>query len=150
MKRLHLTRLLLFITALFVANHVAADESSQVIGDHRVYYSAFNSSFIQADIAASYQIARGKNRGIVNISAVPIDNSDGGGRPALVKGSVANMFGQTQVLKFMEIREGDVVYYLAPFKFNNEDSVTFSITIKPDPNKDSQTFSFQNKFYYDD
>jgi len=62
---------------------------------------------------------------------------------------VSNIFAQRQELKFFEVREGDAVYYLAPFKFENEDSLTFSVTVKPNPDVPSYTLSFQRTFYRD-
>jgi len=149
MKKLLITPLLVLLTLIYTLGAAAGSPSSKTIANHKVYYSTFNSSFIQPEVAATYNIIRGKNRGLVNIAAVPLDNEADGGRSAFVEGSVSNMLGQSQALDFIEIREGDVVYYLAPFKFHNEDSLTFKISVKPDPNKPAESLIFQNKFYYD-
>jgi hypothetical protein len=149
MKKLLITPLLILLALIYTAGALAGPQASKTIANHNVYYSAFNSSFIQPEVAATYNITRGKNRGLVNIAAVPLDNEAGGGRSAFVKGSVSNMLGQSQILKFIEVREGDVVYYLATFKFDDEDSLTFKISVKPDPNKAAESITFQNKFYYD-
>lgn len=126
----------------------AGNKPYKEFGNTKVYFSSFNSSFIQPEIASAYNITRGKNKGLVNISVIVDDKV--GGKTALIKGTVSNIFAQQQELKFFEVREGNTVYYLAPFKFENEDSMTFKIQVKPDPNKPTHSLSFQNKFYYDD
>ena len=70
------------------------------------------------------------------------------GRTAQVSGVVSNIFAQQQSLDFFEVREGDSVYYLAPFDFENEDSMTFNIQVKT-ADKPAHTLKFQRKFYRD-
>lgn len=125
----------------------ADDRPFREFGDYRVHYSAFNSSFIDAKIAAAYDIVRGGDRGLVNIAVVPTGVV--GGRPAQVSGHVANIFGQRQTLEFFEVREGDAVYYLAPFRFEHEDALTFNVTVKPAQDLPSYDLSFRRTFYRD-
>ncbi|MBV1931929.1 MAG: DUF4426 domain-containing protein [Porticoccaceae bacterium] len=128
----------------------AADESEKSFKDYKVLYSAFNSSFISPEVANTYSIIRGKDRGLVNIAVLPHDAKPGsGGKPALVSGYVKNIIAQQQKLEFFEVNEGSATYYLAPFHFENEDFMTFKIQIQPDPNKPADDISFQRTFYYD-
>ncbi len=127
----------------------AADKPYKVYDGNRIYFSSFNSTFISPEIADSYSIVRGKDRGLVNIAVVPADQ-ESGGITALVSGTVSNILQQSQKLDFFEVREGDVVYYLASFKFDNEDSLTFKVTVAADPNKPGHSFTFQKTFYHDD
>ena len=144
-----MNKLVIFLAATLLAIGVqAASDTHKVHDGNKIYYSAFNSSFIQPDIAAAHDITRGKNRGLVNIAVIPADQA-AGGIQALVKGSVANILQQQQKLDFFPVREGDVVYYLASFKFDNEDSLTFKIEVKANPNKPAYQFQFQKTFYTD-
>ena len=136
------------LIALLAFNVQAGNKPYKEFGNIKVYYSSFNSSFILPEIASTYNITRGKDKGLVNISVIVDDKI--GGKTALVKGTVSNIFAQQQTLKFFEVREGDTVYYLAPFEFENEDFMTFKIQIQPDPNKPAHSISFQNKFYFND
>jgi len=135
------------LLALLAFSVHAENKPYKEFGDYKVFYSTFNSSFILPEIASTYNITRGKDKGLVNIAVIVGDKA--GGATALIKGTVSNMLAQQQTLDFFEVREGDTVYYLAPFEFYNEDSMTFKIQIKPNPNKPSYSMSFQNKFYYD-
>lgn len=117
-------------------------------GDIRAHFSAFNSNFLDPEIASAYDITRGEGKGIVNIAVVP--EGAGAGRPAVVDGTVTNILAQQQSLEFFEIREGDAVYYLAPFNFEDEDPMTFKIQIQADENARSHSLTFQRTFYHDE
>lgn len=139
---------LLLLIASLSFSALADNRPYKEYGDLTVFFSAFNSSFIQPDIARSYNIVRGKDKGLVNIAVVKKGRA--GGIPARVKGTVSNIFGQQQVLEFAEIREEGVVYYLAPFRFDKEDWMTFKIDVSPDADKATHSLTFQRKFYVDE
>lgn len=134
--------------ALLALSVQADDKPYKEFGDIKVFYSAFNSSFVQPEIADALKIVRGKDRGIVNIAVLRDGKS--GGTTALVKGTVTNILAQQQILAFFEVREGDTVYYLAPFRIDNEDYLTFKIEVTPDPNQPPLALTFQKTLYQDD
>lgn len=112
-------------------------------GDYKIFYSAFGSSFLTPEIAVANGIVRGKDRGLVNIAVV---ETLGVGSPAEVSGVVSNIFQQTQKLKFKQIKEQGTVYYLAPFKFDNEDYLTFKIKVLPESDSGQSVYSYDFKF----
>ena len=124
------------------------DSIFKQVGDYKIFFSAFSTDFIPADIASKYQIVRATDRGLVNIS---IMKEFAEGVPAIINGSVSNILQQTQILEFFPVREGKSLYYLAPFKFDNEDYLTFSIRINEaeGSNIPSYRFKFQKKMYTD-
>ena len=139
---------LIFLFIFFGDNTYANDSIFKQVGEYKIFFSAFNSSFIPADIASSYKIVRGKDRGLVNVS---IMKDIAVGVPAQIKGEVSNILQQSQKLKFFPVQEGKSLYYLAPFEFDNEDYLTFSINIEQ-KNKieiPNYTFKFQKKMYTD-
>ena len=138
---------ILFSLILVTANALAEDKPFKVYGENKVYYSAFNSSFVAPDIASLYDISRGKDKGLVNIAVVP-DGSESG-KTALISGTAMDILARQQSLEFTEIREGDAVYYLAPFEFENEDPLTFNINVRPGGASSTHSFSFQRTFYHD-
>ena len=148
MKKRLLVPAFLLLSLSASLHSFASDQTFKAFSDYKVFYSAFNSSFIRPDVAASYSITRGKDWGLVKIAVVK--NGAQGGSTALIKGHVANILAQQQTLKFFEIREGKVVYYLAPFRFEDEDAMTFKISIQPDPDKPAHNLSFQRRFYHDE
>jgi len=94
-------------------------------------------------------IVRGKDKGLVNIAVV---KNLGQGVSAKVIGEVSNILQQTQILEFTEVKEQDTLYYLAPFEFENEDYLTFKITVLPNAEKAASagtySFKFQKKMYH--
>ncbi len=107
----------------------AADKPYEAFGHYKVHYSVFNSSFIQPDIARLYNISRGKDQALVNIAVT--DNHSKGGIAANITGTATNLMQQQKTLKFIEVREKNAVYYLAPLRFSNEEILNFSIKINP-------------------
>ena len=133
---------LLWLTGATLAN----DRPFEQYGNTKIYYSVFNSSFIRPEVATAYGITRGRDRGLINISVVVDDVP--AGRTAQVSGSATNLLAQQQTLEFVEIREGDSVYYLAPFRFDKEDPLTFRIQVKT-ADQPARTLSFSRKLYHD-
>ena len=145
---LNLKKIVLICILYLLHFPVFADKKPyKEIGAYRVFYSAFNSSFILPNIAEIYGIARGKDKGLVTIG-VTIDGKIGGVE-AIIAGNISNMLSQQQNLKFIEIKDRDAVYYIAPFKYYNEDFLTFKLTVRTKEEDKSFPISFQKKFYYE-
>ena len=138
---------LIILCSLILSLTAQADQHNyKNHGDHKIFFSAFNSTFIDPDIAVANQIVRGKDKGLVNIAVVL---KAGSGQPALITGNVYNIFQMSQKLEFFEVREQDTVYYLAPFEFENEDFLTFKISVQSDPSMPAYQLKFQKKMYHD-
>lgn len=114
-------------------------------GETKIFYSAFESSFIAPEIAAAYDFVRGKDKGLVNIAVV---KTLGQGEPAKIAGRVFNILQQSQQLEFVPIKEQNTIYYLAPFEFENEDLLTFKITVDSPASLGPYSFKFQKKMYH--
>ncbi|UVW35073.1 DUF4426 domain-containing protein [SAR92 clade bacterium H455] len=142
----YLLVLLSIVSLALPAAALANDKIFKKVGNKKIFFSAFNSTFIDPDVAVANQIVRGKDKGLVNI-AVIVDV--GTGKPAVITGNVYNIFQMSQALEFIEVREQDAVYYLAPFEFENEDLLTFKISVRADPEKPAYDFKFQKKMYHD-
>src|SRR5690606_24521568 len=65
-------------------------ERKHSFGEYDVHYIAFNSGFLQPDIAAAAGLVRSKSQGVLNVSVLKA------GKPtmALVSGTVKNLLGQ--------------------------------------------------------
>lgn len=122
--------------------------TTEKFGDYTVHYNVFNSTDIPAKVAEAYRLVRGKDRALVNISLTKTENGATSlGLPALVSGTSKNLMQQKQMLKFIEINEGEVTYYLAPFAFNNEEILHFDIQVSADENAKPMTFTFNRTLY---
>lgn len=119
------------IALLFIAlclSLPALAERKQSFGDLDVHYSAFNSSFLQPEVAAAAGLSRGKQQGVLNISVFKA------GHPAVavVSGEMRNLLGQTHSLRFKQVTEGEAIYYLAQFPIEQQEVLRFSISIQAD------------------
>lgn len=81
----------------------ALAERKHSVGEYDIHYIAFNSGFLQPDIAAAAGLVRSKTQGVVNVSVLK------GGKPvaAQVSGEVKNLLGQDRALSFKQLKEGD-------------------------------------------
>jgi len=143
---------ILLSIALLVSNlsYAVDQQLYKQQGEYKVFYSAFNSSFIDPDIAVANDIVRGKDKGLINIAVAKVP---GVALPAVVSGTVSNIIQQSQTLEFVAVREQNTVYYLAPFEFDNEDFLTFKIRVVPQSDGPETVypydFKFQKKMYVD-
>ena len=143
--------LILVLISLFTSAHVVAEngEQSKKFGDYSIYYNAFNSSVLAANIARQYDITRGNSTGVVNIAVHKGKGEETAAVEAFVSGSIKNLMSQKSKLKFKKITEGDAIYYIATFQFNNLDNLTFEINLTPKTEKRGYNFKFENQFYKD-
>ena len=137
---------LLFASILLSFSLPSFAEQYQDFANLQVHYIALPSTFLEADIAKHYGIKRSKYTGVINISILD-KQAKFKAVAAKLTGSGKNLLGQTETLKFKEIREGDAVYYIATYPFTNEEIVNFKIKINTE-NK-TNILKFQHKFYVD-
>ncbi|GAA3926904.1 DUF4426 domain-containing protein [Litoribacillus peritrichatus] len=137
----------LMMTALAT---LAWAEQKQTFGDYEVHYSAFNSSFLQPDVAKSYDIQRSKYRGLVNITVLK-KQPDGSQKPvrAVIQGKIRNLIEQVNRLDFRPVIEQNAIYHIAEFKIASQDTLTFNLEIQPDPNQPGFTLTFRQAVYPD-
>lgn len=122
-------------------------ENMKKLGNLDVHYIAINSTFLTPDIATAYNITRSKINALVNISV--LDNTLKGkpAKTANIFGTATNLLGQSKTLEFVEVKEGNAIYYLAELNFSNEEIFRFDIKIRTDDS--NETLKFQHKFYVD-
>ncbi|WP_415224779.1 DUF4426 domain-containing protein [Psychromonas sp.] len=121
-------------------------EQFQDFGNLQVHYIALPSTFITPNIAKHYGIKRSKYTGVINITVLD-KTAKLKAVSAELTGSGDNLLGQSQVLEFKTIVEGDAIYYIATYPFGNEEIVNFKIKINSQ-NK-TNILKFQHKFYVD-
>ena len=132
------------ITVLVLAAGVLSAEQKQAFGDYEVHYSVFNPSFLRAEVAERYDVVRGRDKAVVNVSIL-----DGERSVALpVTGTVKNLLGQLQPLDFREVKEGEAVYYLAMLTYQDRDTLRFEITADL-PGYGAAVVKFQQTLYWE-
>lgn len=150
-------RLFILILCSLVSLNLAAQidqtkliKTAEKFGDYTVHYNVFNSTDIPAQVAEAYKLVRGKDRALVNISLTKTENgSTSLGLPAVVSGVSKNLMQQRQRLKFIEIKEADATYYLAPLVFTNEEVLHFEVQVKAADNSRPLKLNFSRTLYTD-
>lgn len=139
-----------FLMSACLSASVSAQSGSETFGNYQVYYSVFNSTFVRADIASTYQLNRARDRALVNVSVTRTGGEASNlGLPAEVSGTASNLLQQTQTLEFREIDEGDATYYIATLRHTDEEMYNFRLQIQPEGAERPFELSFSQKLYLD-
>ena len=142
---LHSCRKLLAVFVLLLAAAAHAEQKA-IIGDFEAHYVVFPSTFLNPEVAGTYEIGRARDLSIVNLSIL---DATGEGTRASVAGQVKNLLGQLRPLEFREIREDKALYYIAEVRHANREVLRFSIAITP-PGEPTFDLSFQQELYWDE
>ena len=120
---------------------------SEQQGRFELLYSVVNSTFVEPDTAAIYQMVRAKDRAFLNL-AVRETLDDGSDRAvtARFQGRSWDLF-QNQFLEFREVREGDAIYYIAEFTFRDGETRFFDLDWAAEGMKYSSNLRFHQKVY---
>ena len=136
------------LTLLFALQPAHAQQM-QRFGDYELHYIVIPTTMLKPDIAARYNIRRGKDRALCNISV--IDNN-GVGVKAALEGSSQNLLGQRQGLTFTEVVDGDAIYYLATIRHANEEvhriDIVAQVFASPTSKGASTTLKLTQKLYW--
>ncbi len=126
----------------------ARAEQQKTFGDWEVHYIVLPTTFLAANIAQKYDLVRGNDWALVNISVVHKQN---GPTAVELTGEYKNLLSQVSKLDFVEVREGAAVYYLAQIKHTDRDLLRFkiSVTTPQNPSRNSQVLDleFQQTMY---
>lgn len=149
MKTLPTTVYCIFLAALLNLPGAALAQRSERFGPYELHYNVVNTTFIEPPVAATYGITRGEDRAIVNVALRRHTGEGSSTAPMQLTGTVRDLLMQSQPLDFEEIREGAAVYYIAEFKFINEEWRIFDLEFRPLDTDRSYTFTFKQQLYRD-
>ncbi|MFJ4052264.1 MULTISPECIES: DUF4426 domain-containing protein [Pseudomonas] len=126
MRRLALFLISLCLALPALAADAAKAERKEVFGDVTVHYSAFTSSMLQPDIAAATGLVRSKNQGVLNIAVLKASKP----AMAVVSGTVKDLTGRSNPLSFKQITDRGAIYYIAQFKIDQAETLTFDLNVE--------------------
>jgi len=135
----------LLLTMLFCSVQVSAQQS-EMFGPYELHYSVVNTTFLEPEVAATYGITRGKKRAILNLAVREHLAEGTQARNMLIEGRTWDLI-QNQFLSFKEVREGPAIYYIAEFKFINEEWRFFEVDFRPEGADQTYTFKFKHQLY---
>ena len=137
------------IAMLFSCSVLAQDSTSVRKGNYEVYYSVFNSSFLQPETAVAVGVKRAKNVALINIAIIEHldDGTTQASKAGMIKGTAFNLVHKN-TLDFQEIVEPGAVYYLAKFKISNDnEKIVIKAAVKPENSKQVIDVEFEHHFY---
>ena len=141
-----MTRLLLLLALALGLCAPAAAQQSERFGPYELHYSVVNSTFIQPEVAAQYGITRGKQRAFLNLAVREHVGDTTEPRAMIIEGRTWDLI-QNQFLEFQEVREGPAIYYIAEFRFINEEWRFFEVDFRPEGGTETYTFKFKHQLY---
>ena len=113
--------------------------------NYAIHYNAFNTMIVSPEVAQTYGFTRARNRALLNISI--IDNTTKEPLPAMVTGTRTNIVGQLIKLEFIQVKEKNAIYYIAPLRFTEGEMWRFDLQIQPDLKNDAIPLKFSQSFY---
>jgi hypothetical protein len=139
------TTCLLLAICLILQPGIAWSEQQKTFGDYQVHYIVLATTDLNAKVADKYNLPRGRDRALVNVSVL-----DATGTPvaARVRGSSENLLGQRQQLSFSEVTEGTAIYYLALLRHADEEYHRIALDVEL-PNGETGELRFRQQMFWD-
>jgi hypothetical protein len=116
----------------------------QRFGQYELHYIVIPTTMLKPSIAAEYDISRGKDRALINVSVL---NREKKAVNAVITGDSQNLLGQLQNLDFKQVKEGDAIYYLAEIRFADQEVHRIKIEASA-PDGKSTLLKFNQKLYW--
>ena len=145
MSRCFLLSLCLLLSTMIVTVNA---EQAKNFGDYSIHYVALTTDILSPEVAKSYNITRSKNRVLLNISVLKKIMGTAS-QPVRAK-VIANATNLTSQLKKFEVRElsnQGAIYYIAETSVNHRETLKYNLSITPEGEENTYTFSFQQQFF---
>ena len=136
-------KILLSVTTM-VCSQLSIAEQMQRFGQYELHYIVIPTTMLKPSIASEYNISRGKDRALVNVSVL---NREKKPVSARITGDSQNLLGQLQDLDFKQVKEGDAIYYLAEIRFADQEVHRIKIEATASDGK-STLLKFTQKLYW--
>lgn len=140
---------LLAVGFSLLLSHTASAGQFVTYDNYEIHYNAFNSTFIQPDIAQAIGFQRSKRKALINVSVLKVEEGKKTPVGAFVSGKATSLIQTSQTLQFKKVDEGDAIYYLSDFGFTDDQVLRFKLDVQPDPNKPAYSVQFEQRFYED-
>lgn len=139
-------RLAIMLMCALSLSATAADYAKpnrqETFGDVTVYYNAFASTSLSADVANASDLIRSKELNVLNITVLRA----GKPLPSSVSGTYKDLTGRPKPLTFKHVTDKGWTSYIAQFPVKQADTYTFHIDVKAG-NENNHSFSFNQEIY---
>ena len=136
----------LFAVCCLLWATLASAQQSERFDEFELHYSIVYSTFLTADIAAQFGIARGKDKAMLTLSVRDADAGDVEGRPMEISGRTWDLITGGD-MKIKEVREGRATYYLIPFEFLDREYRFFEFDFTPEGSDKTYSYTFKTQLW---
>ncbi len=125
------------------------NEHNREFGDYIVHVNALTTDQLPTEVAQGYQIARSKNRAMLNVSVRKKSGADETPVPATIKVVAKNLSNQIKDIQVREIRESAplAIYYIGEVPVNHEETLVFNIDLTPEGATETFLLSYRQRFF---
>jgi len=126
----------------------ALAENVTKIPGYAIHHNAITTDQLAPDVARSYGIQRSRNRGLLNVSVIKdVPGTTGTAATATVKATSRNLQGLIRELPMREVRDGTAVYYLGEFPVEHQETLSFTVQVRPQGETTSYTAELSQEFF---
>ena len=136
----------LYFLCLLLSASFAHGQQSARFAEFELHYSIVYTTFLTADIAAEFDIPRGKDKAMLTLSVRDADAGDIEGRPMAISGRTWDLITGGN-MKVREVREGRATYYLVPFEFLDREYRFFEFDFTPDGSEKTYSYKFKTQLW---
>lgn len=125
------------------------NEHQRQFGDYVVHVNALTTDQLPTEVAQGYQIARSKNRAMLNVSVQKQAGASETAIPAKIDVVVKNLTNQIKDISVREIRETEpqAIYYIGEVPVSHEETLVFNIDLTPEGATDPILLSYRQRFF---
>jgi len=133
---------------LLALTGTANAENSQDFGDYVVHFNALNTNYLPPSVTREYGLKRSKNRGMINVAVLrKVMGTVGKPVEAEITASATNLAGQKRDIALREVREETAIYYIGDFPISHEETLRFTLHVKPVDKSDAHEVKFTHQFF---
>ena len=126
----------------------AVAENATKIPGYTIHHNAITTDQLTPDVARGYGIQRSRNRGLLNVSVIKdVPGTTGTPVTAAVKATSRNLQGVIRELPMREVKEGPAVYYLGEFPVEHQETLNFTVHVRPPGETTSYTAELSQEFF---
>ena len=129
---------------------IAAADNSTRVGGYTIHHSAFPATSLDAEVAKAHDLQRSKRLGVLNVTvlkepgdAVPVSV------PAIVDVEIPRDAGDPVRVPMREASEQDAIYYLGQFPIQDQETLEFRISVRPQGETETLTVQMDQAFFLD-
>lgn len=140
-------KLIVSLLVLFTGMNAHA-EQAKTFGDYAIHYNTFTTDMLTPEVAKGYNLTRSKNIALLNISVLK-KVMEATVKPvrAKVVVSATNLSAQLKNMDIHEISDQGAIYYIAEVPISDRETLNFNISVIPEGESNTYTFSFQQEFF---